>query len=172
LFVSVEPFTPVPEALYRDGVSCAVVAIHRSNPRAKDTQFIHTADEAYRGLPPGVHEGLMQAEDGAILEGLSSNFFAVLRGDLRTEGERALPGVTRALVLEVAQGLLSVVQLPVTVNELPDVEECFITSVSREILPVVKIDGRPIANGRPGPRTHELMARWAALVEREGEALF
>ncbi len=172
LFVSVEPFAPLPEALYREGVACALVPIQRTNPRAKDTSFIPTADEAYRALPPGVHEGLMRGEGGEILEGLSSNFFAVLKGELRTEGERALAGVTRALVLEVAQGLLPVSLRPVSVDQLPEVEECFITSVSREILPVVRVEGRPIAGGRPGPVTRELRAGWAALVEREAEALF
>jgi branched-subunit amino acid aminotransferase/4-amino-4-deoxychorismate lyase len=171
LFVSVEPFVPLGEALYRDGVACVLVSVHRTNPRAKDTSFIPTADEAYRVLPPGVHEGLMQGEDGAILEGLSSNFFAVLRAELHTEGERVLPGVTRALVLEVAQGVLPVTFLPVGTDQLHEVEECFITSVSREILPVVRIEGRPIAGGRPGRVTRELRARWATLVEREAEVL-
>jgi branched-subunit amino acid aminotransferase/4-amino-4-deoxychorismate lyase len=172
LFVSVEPFAPLGEALYRDGVACVLVPVRRTNPRAKDTGFIPTADEAYRALPPGAHEGLMRGEDGAILEGLSSNFFAVLKAELRTEGERALPGVTRALVLEVAQGVLPVTLLPVSVDQLHEVEECFITSVSREILPVVRIEGRPIAGGRPGQVTRGLRARWATLVEREAEALF
>jgi branched-subunit amino acid aminotransferase/4-amino-4-deoxychorismate lyase len=171
-FVSVEPFAPLPEASYRDGVSCVTVGLHRDNPRAKDTRFIATADLAYRALPPGVHEGLMRGEGGAILEGLSSNFFAVTRGELRTEGERVLHGVTRALVLEVARAVLPVVLLPVRVDQLAEVDECFITSVSREILPVVTIDGEPIGGGRPGTVTRDLMARWARLVRSEAEALF
>jgi len=172
LFVSVEPFAPLPEAFYRDGVSCGIVAVHRTNPRAKDTRFIPTAQEAYRALPPGVHEGLLLGEGGVILEGLTSNFFAVLRGELRTEPERALPGVTRALVLEIARSVLPAVLLAVRIEELPELDECFLTSVSREILPVVRIEGRTIAAGQPGQRTRDLMGRWAALLEREAEDLF
>ncbi len=172
LFVSVEPFAPLPEAFYRDGVSCVIVGLHRDNPRAKDTRFIGTAEEAYRALPSGVHEGLMRGEGGTILEGLSSNFFAITRGELRTEQERVLPGVTRALVLEVARPVLPVILLPVRVDQLPEVDECFITSVSREILPVVSIDGQPIGEGRPGTVTRDLMGRWATLVQREAEELF
>jgi branched-chain amino acid aminotransferase len=171
-FVSVEPFAPLPEAFYRDGVSCLNVGLHRDNPRAKDTRFIATADLAYRALPPGVQEGLMLGEGGTILEGLSSNFFAVTRGELRTEEERVLHGVTRALVLEVARAVLPVVLLPVRVDQLAEVDECFITSVSREVLPVVSIDAEPIGGGRPGTVTRDLMGRWATLVRSEAEALF
>src|SRR5437773_9304371 len=70
LFVSVEPFVPLPEALYRDGVSCATLPLRRERPQAKDTRFISQAGQAYSALTPGVHEGLMVADDGAILEGL------------------------------------------------------------------------------------------------------
>ena len=51
--------------------------MRRDNPHAKDTRFIATAQHAYGRLPAGVEEGLIVAADGAILEGLSSNFFAV-----------------------------------------------------------------------------------------------
>jgi branched-chain amino acid aminotransferase len=171
LFVSVEPFAPLPEAFYRDGVSCVTLGLHRQNPRAKDTRFIATADLAYRALPPGVQEGLMLGEGGAILEGLSSNFFAITRGELRTEEERVLHGVTRALVLEVARGVLPVILRPVGVDQLEEVDECFITSVSREILPVVTIDGHSIGGGRPGAVTRDLRGRWASLVQQEAEEL-
>ncbi|HKC12334.1 MAG TPA: aminotransferase class IV [Vicinamibacteria bacterium] len=172
LFVSVEPFAPLPEASYRDGVSCVTLGLRRQNPHAKDTRFIATADLAYRALPPGVQEGLMLGEEGAILEGLSSNFFALARGELRTEEERVLHGVTRALILEVGRGILPVILRPVRVDQLPEVDECFITSVSREILPAVRIDGHPIGGGRPGPVTRDLMGRWATLVQQEAEELF
>ena len=172
LFVSVEPFAPLPPSLYRDGVACATVAGRRDKPRAKDTGFIATAAAAYDRLPPGVHEGLLVDDDGAILEGLSSNFFAIAEGVLRSEELRALPGVTRSLVLEVAR-----VHLPVTLaalgrEALPQVTEAFITSVSRGVLPVVRIDGQVLGDGRPGPWTRAIMDDFAALVEREAEALF
>ena len=80
LFAAVEPFTPLPAALYESGVSCLTLPIRRENPHAKDTRFLETAAAAYGSLPPGRHEGLLVAEDGAVLEGLSSNFFAVREG--------------------------------------------------------------------------------------------
>ncbi|BCX03813.1 MAG: branched chain amino acid aminotransferase [Candidatus Roseilinea sp.] len=177
LFVSVEPFTPYPPSLYESGVWCVSVSLHRDNPHAKSTTFIASAADAYQALPAGAHEGLMIGEDGAVLEGLSSNFFAVMPSAigqeaplvLRTEEARVLAGVTRALVLEVAHEVLPVITEAVAYGDLPQARECFITSVSREILPVVRVDQIMIGDGKPGPITRALMQRFQALVQREAE---
>ena len=186
LFVSVEPFEPLPESLYREGVACVTIRGHRDRPQAKHTGFIATAAAAYRRLPPGVHEGLLVDNDGAILEGLSSNFFAILPGErrtgvfrtgartpleLRTEDARALPGVTRSLVLEVARRRLPITLAAIRRDVLPQASEAFITSVSRGVLPVVRIDGQAIGKGRPGPWTRAIMDDFAAMVEREAERI-
>jgi branched-chain amino acid aminotransferase len=171
LFVTVEPFTPLPAAVYETGVACLTVEVRRANPRAKDTRFIATAQSTYGRLPAGVEEGLIVAEDGSVLEGLSSNFFAVKDGVLRTAGDRVLLGVTRSLVLEVAAGVMRVEARAVTRDELTAVAEAFVTSVSREVLPVASIDGRAVGGGRTGAATRAVMAGFAALVEREAEAL-
>jgi branched-chain amino acid aminotransferase len=170
LFVAVEPFTPLPRAAYETGVACVTLALRRPNPHAKDTRFIATARAAYGRLPAGIEEGLL-VEQGAILEGLSSNFFAIVDAALRTEEERVLLGVTRSLVLEVAGGLLPVERQAVRVSELPRVPEAFLTSVSREVLPVVRIDGQPLGDGRVGPLTRRIVDGFAALVAREAETL-
>ena len=171
LFVAVEPFTPLPRRLYEQGVACVTLDVRRQNPHSKDTRFIAAAQAAYAPLPAGVEEGLLVGEDGALLEGLSSNFFAVVGGVLRTEEERALIGVTRSLVLEVAEGLCRWSRRAVRRDELPRVAEAFVTSVSREVLPVVRIDGRPVGDGGVGPRTRAIMDGLAALVSRETTAL-
>jgi branched-chain amino acid aminotransferase len=171
LFIAVEAFAPLPEWLYTDGVACVTLDLQRDNPRAKDTRFIATAQDAYERLPEGVEEALLVAPDGTVLEGLSSNFFAIRKSALRTEEARALAGVTRSLALEVAGALLPIQRVAVKRQELPLVDEAFITSVSREVLPVVRIDGRPTARGRVGPNTRAIMQGFAALVAREREAL-
>jgi hypothetical protein len=86
----VEPFSPLPASLYAEGARCATLPLKRITPHAKDTRFIASAQDAYGRLPAGIEEGLLVAEDGSILEGLSSNFFGVSTGALRTEGERVL----------------------------------------------------------------------------------
>jgi branched-chain amino acid aminotransferase len=171
LFAAVEAFVPFDSRAYQEGVACVTVPLHRKNPRSKDTRFIVTASDAYRSLPSGVNEGLLVADDGSVLEGLSSNFFAVLGGVLRTERARVLLGVTRALALEVASGVLPVEETAVQRTDLGRLTEAFVTSVSREVLPVVRIDGQDVGPGAPGPVTREIVRRFAALVETEAEAL-
>jgi len=171
LFVAAEPFSPLPARLYEEGVSCVTLDVRRENPHAKDTRFIAAAQSAYARLPRGVEEGLLVGDDGTILEGLSSNFFAVREGRLWTEEERALMGVTRSLVLEVAGTLMPVERRGIRREELPRVDEAFLTSVSREILPVTGVDGRPVGEGRVGPRTRALRDGFAGLLGREAETL-
>ena len=180
LFIAIEPFQPYPQALYESGVRCVSVSLHRDNPHAKSTRFIASAAEAYKSLPDGVHEGLMVGADGAILEGLSSNFFAIpLAHDnhpatLHTEEQRVLIGVTRTLVLEVAQRILPVSRTAATMYDLAQrqIGECFITSVSREIMPVVQIDAAQIGASTPGPITRQLMQGMATLIHDEAEPLY
>jgi len=167
LFVSVEPFEPLPAALYGSGVACVTLPLAREDPGAKSTSFIATAARAYAELPEGIQEGLMVAADGSILEGLSSNVFFVAFGSLFTEGARVLPGVTRSLVLEVAAGVLPVREEALNRSSLKDADEAFLSSVSRGILPVVRIDGAGLGRGVPGPIAQILGARLQSLATRE-----
>jgi branched-subunit amino acid aminotransferase/4-amino-4-deoxychorismate lyase len=88
---------------------------------------------------------------------------------LHTEDDRVLPGITRALVLEVVDAQIPVARRAVRLDELPRLREAFITSASREVLPVVRIDGRAVGEGGVGPRTRAIMRRFAALTHREAE---
>lgn len=168
LFVALFPFEPLPPALYAEGVACVTLPLRRDNPHVKDTRFLVAADAARARLPAEAHEGLMVDDtDGALLEGLTSNFFGLIGGELRTESARVLSGVTRSIVLELATALVPLRLEPVRRADLPALREAFITSASRGVLPVVRIDGAPIAGGRPGPLTQALVQRFADVVERE-----
>jgi len=171
LFVSVEPFVPPDRAMQQTGVACMTMRIERDRPEAKDTRFLGAAHTAYSTMPAMIHEGLLVADDGAILEGLSSNFFGILGGRLHTEDTRALAGVTRSMVLEIAKEVLPRGEGPIHRAAVPELDEAFITSVSREILPVVRIDGATIGGGAPGPVTKEIMRRFAGAIAAEVERL-
>jgi branched-subunit amino acid aminotransferase/4-amino-4-deoxychorismate lyase len=167
LYVTVEPLERLPERLYAEGVWCVTVPVKREDPRAKDTRFLATARAAQDALPEGAHEGLLVAPDGSLLEGLSSNVFVIRDGILHTAGDGVLPGLTRAMVLEAARDLLPLATRPLRVEELPEADECFLTSVSREVLPVVKVDAIRIGPGTVGARTREIMVRLRDLIGRE-----
>jgi branched-chain amino acid aminotransferase len=169
LFASVEAFAPLPERLYEDGAWCVTVPLQREKPQSKDTRFLSSAQGAYRGLPAGAHEGLLVGEDGALLEGLSSNVFAVVDGVLRTEDARALRGTTRALVLELARGIVPVSLEAVRKVDLGRATEVFLTSVSREVLGVVRVDDVTIGRGKPGALARELKKRYRARMRSAAE---
>ncbi len=168
-FVTIEPFTPFTHEVYQHGVACVTVPLRRDNPLAKSTAFNVAASAAYKKLPSDVNEGLMIADDGALLEGMSSNAFVIVGDTLYTENERVLFGVTRAIVLELAREILPVKLHAARIDDLAKFQECFITSVSREIMPVVKIDAQHIGTGTPGKITRELILRMRALVAREAK---
>ena len=149
--------TPQPEA-YRSGVRVITCQLQRDNPKAKLTASIPVADKIRGRLPTGVEEALMVDDEGCILEGLTSNFFAVKGGELWTNEEGVLSGITRSLVLDEAVRIeLPVNYRSITITKIPDLEEAFITSSSRGILPVKQIDRILIGSGRPGPITVRLM---------------
>ncbi len=149
--------TPPPEA-YCSGVRVITCQLQRDKPKAKLTASIPVADKIRGQLPTGVEEALMVDEAGRILEGLTSNFFAVKGDEIWTNEEGVLSGITRSLVLDEAVRIeLPVNFRSITITEISDLEEAFITSSSRGILPVKQIDEVSIGYGKPGPITKRLM---------------
>lgn len=113
----------------------------------------------------GCREAWLVDRDGMVTEGASSNAWIVDRdGSLLTRplGPDILPGVTRSVVLELARGLdVRVVERAFSVEEARGAREAFLTSTNALVLPVTSIDGRPVANGRPGSTTSALLAAYA-----------
>lgn len=148
-----ELLTPSPEQ-YQMGVNVVTIKARRENPKAKLSGFLPIARN-YRGQSDtSAHELLMVSEDNEILEGLSSNFFAVRNGVLHTAGSGILEGITRSFVLEIARKLNFPLSFDaIQLEDVARLDESFITSSSRGILPVVKIDDIQIGQGKPGQLT-------------------
>ena len=111
--------------------------------------------------------------DGRITEGASANLFAVLGGTLRTHpaDHHILPGITREILLEEAEQLgVAVVETAVTPKDLANAEEVFVTSTSADVMPVVRVDGRPVGGGQPGPVAQRLHTALRALRTRPAPA--
>jgi branched-chain amino acid aminotransferase len=157
IFISIEPLKSPSEEDYSKGVWVVTYPLHRENPEAKQTSFIKIAEQIRRKLPPGVHEGLLLDDLGRILEGLSSNFFYVRDNKLWTAPQGVLSGITRGLVLAAASAQdLPVVFRAAPITEVPMFDEAFITSSTRSVLPVHKIDDFIIGKGERGPLTQLL----------------
>jgi branched-chain amino acid aminotransferase len=157
---------------YTRGVRTITRQMQRDNPKAKLTQFIETAAVVRQGLGPDINEALMVGDDNRILEGLSSNFFAVKDGIIWTAEEDVLAGITRSLVLDVISGFgLPIEMSGVRLDAVEALDEAFITSASRAVLPVIEIDRQAVGNGRPGPVTKKLLQGYVERVESELEAI-
>jgi len=162
LILSIEPFQPLSAEVYEHGVRLATVQhAARHNPEAKTTDWMQDRARFEKALPPGVFTGLLVDHEGYILEGLSSNFYAVLDGELRTAGSGVLPGIAQQIVFEIAPPIIPLRREAVHVSDIPRLSEAFITSSSRGIVPAVEIDGQIIGTGTPGPITQALRAAYA-----------
>ena len=129
------------------------------DPAAKTGNYLNSVLALREARARGAYEALMLDAAGRVGEGSSSNVFAVRDGRLETPPEGGiLEGVTRRVVLDLAAALgLPAVELPLLPADLLSADELFLTSTTRELVPVVRVDGRPIGGGRPGPWTLRLL---------------
>ena len=156
----------------RNGVAAARLPFPRdaSAPWGGLKLLGHASAVAGRRLAAsrGAEEGLYVTAAGEVTEGTTSNVFAVVRGAVLTPPLDAgiLPGVTRAMVLALARrARLRVREMPLTARLLAAADEIFLTASTIEILPVIRLDGRRVGSGRPGPVTRALQARYAGHVQ-------
>jgi D-alanine transaminase len=132
----------------------------------KSTALLPNVLARQMAVDRGAREALF-IRDGVITEGTASTFCAVSSGTLLTHplGERILPGITRIVALRLCREMgIPVVERPVAVDGLPSIEEAMILSTTREIMPVIAIDGGDVGHGRPGPVTKRLQEAFAALT--------
>ncbi len=97
--------------------------------------------------------------DGVVTEGSHSNVFAVLDGELRTypRCNYILPGITRANVLELAAELgIPASETPLLEEEVRHAEEIFVTAITTDVMPIVRVNGAPVGSAEPGPETRAL----------------
>jgi D-alanine transaminase len=149
---------------------CAVVThpdIRWPHATYKTTQLLPVVLAKRKAQQARAHEVIFVDRDDQVLEGGSSNFFAVFGGRARTapDSRNILPGITRELLLEGSRDRCAVSDIARA--DLADAEEAFITSTTRFVLPVIAIDGVPVGDGRPGPVTRELAARLDTVFEAE-----
>jgi branched-chain amino acid aminotransferase len=172
LILSCEPFNPLAPSVFEKGVRVALVQdTARHNPEAKTTDWQINRQAIEAALPPDVFTGILVSGDGELLEGLSSNFYAILGGELWTAGTSVLPGIAQLIVLDVAPAVLPVRREAPRLADLPRYNEAFLTSASRGIVPIVQIDTTVIRAGTPGPLTCELRARYLAWAAAHMEEL-
>lgn len=159
---------PSPE-IYKTGVRVQISESHRDTPELKTTQYIASTKNLKEKLGQNVYEWLI-VERGVILEGITSNFFGVENGKLVSAGEGILHGITRRAILQLAESQDIQVELrPVCLSNLHELQEAFITSSSRGVVPVVKIEDQVIGNGLPGSVTQKLIQAYQHWISENAE---
>jgi len=163
-----------PQAFYDKGLEIITVSTMRNHPaalspRIKSLNYLNNILAKIEGLQAGCVEALMLNHRGEVAECTGDNLFLVSRGDVLTPPIDAgiLEGITRDAVIELARKAgLTVREIPLTKHDVYIADECFLTGSAAEIVPVVKVDSRPIGDGKPGPVTRDLEQRFHDLTRK------
>lgn len=173
--VYVEDFIRPSESLYEKGVTATIASVRRNpstalDPHIKSINLLNNILAALDAHERGVDEAILLNIAGNVAEGSNTNVFCV-RGDrVLTPPLSAglLEGLTRDYLFSVCRGAgVPCEEQDLTRGDLLSADECFITSTTREIVPVVSIDGTAIGSGVPGPMTRRLLTLFREAARRE-----
>lgn len=159
-------FAPPPPDLYAVGVTISVVSISRSQPSSispliKSNNLLPNAMAMREAMRRGAYEGLMLNYRGEITECTQSNFFIVKQGVVLTPPLESglLAGITRELIIECARETgVALTETVIGMHDLLIADEAFLSSTTRELVPVVRVDRHVLGSGQPGPVTTRLLS--------------
>ncbi len=170
IVIIVKPHVQLAEEVYRNGVTVSLVPIMRNHPGSvypliKSNNLLNNALAAQAAIRRGAFEGVMRNYRGELAECTTSNLFVVNNGEVLTPPLQSglLAGITRELVFELGPWTgVAVREAVLKDDDLLAADEAFLTSSTREVLPIVKVDDRPIGTGQPGPVTRRLLEAYRA----------
>ncbi len=176
VFVIADKIELYPGKVYRNGIELITAATQRVHPAAispsiKSLNYLNNILAKIEAIHAGTIEAIMLNHSGYVAECTGDNLFIVRGGRLETPpvSDGALVGITRAVVFELASKLkLAAGETHLTRYDLMTADECFLTGTAAEIVPVSKIDCRPVGTGKPGSVTLKLMAEFHKLTRTEG----
>jgi D-alanine transaminase len=171
LYISAKRTKPLPAALLRDGVPVITVPDQRwGRCDIKSLNLLPNVLAKQAAAERGAYEAWLVDADGNVTEGSSTSAWIVTEAGVlatRPNGVEILPGVTRAIVVDVARELGLKLELrPFSLEEARRAREAFLTSTSNYVLPIASIDGRPVGAGRPGPTAQRLHAAYLQATGR------
>ena len=163
--VIVKPQVDPPAEAFEKGVMVSLVSVVRNhpdtvNPLIKSNNLLNSALAMQEAIRKGAFEGIMRNYRGELAECTTANFFVVKDGAALTPPLDAglLAGITREFVFDIGGDVgVRVAEQVLRDEDLFGADEAFLTSTTREIVPIVKVDDRVIGSGRPGPITQKLL---------------
>ncbi len=164
------------EAAYQNGLTMATVATRRPRhdilpPLVKSLNYLNNVLAKVEAIQAGAEEGLMLNDQGLVAECTGDNIFVVRDGAVVTPPltAGALDGITRGVVIEICRELnIPIHERDLTRHEIFVADECFLTGTAAEVIAAVKLDQRLIGNGKPGPITQRVIARFRELTQTTG----
>jgi branched-chain amino acid aminotransferase len=174
LVIIARPHHAPDRRIYEEGVALSIVSIQRNapaalNPLIKSNNLLNNALAMQQALREGGFEAVMRNARGELAECSQSNLFIVSGGVVRTPPLESglLAGITRQFVMELCREEgIEVEEVSLHDADLLEADEAFITSTTREIVPVVQVDRRRIGSGTPGATTKRLISAFRVGVER------
>jgi branched-chain amino acid aminotransferase len=165
-----------PEEAYQNGLVMATVATRRPthdtlSPQVKSLNYLNNVMAKVEAIQAGAEEGLMLNERGLVAECTGDNLFIVRDGTINTPPitAGALDGITRKVVIELAASLgIPLREAELSRHDIYTADECFLTGTAAEVIAAVKLDQRPIGNGRPGPVTGRIIDAFRSLTRSTG----
>jgi branched-chain amino acid aminotransferase len=169
-----------PPEYYDKGLEIITVPTTRNlhnavNPAIKSLNYLNNILAKIEANNSGCEEAVMLNSEGYVAECTGDNIFIVKDGQMFTPplSAGALYGITRKVVIDMArESNMPVTEPNLTRYDLFNADECFLTGTGAELVPVVKIDGRVIGSGVPGPVTRDLVVRYHALTKVSGEPIY
>lgn len=161
LIVMTTDIPALPVHWYTKGVKVITFVQQRALPDAKATNYIPAVLALKQAKAQGAVEALYMTRGHMVLEGTTSNLFALIEGTLVTPGNGVLKGITRKTVLALGKKLFPVAEQNLALETLMSASELFITGTNKGIVPVVQVDDHIIGTGTPGPGTRALMSAMA-----------
>ena len=168
----VRALEPQDEALYEKGAAAIIATIRRNpiealNPAMKSSNLLNNALATREAYAKGAFEAILLNTRGEVAEAAGSNVFMVKGGLLLTPPLSCglLAGITREITLEIAAATgVPHEERVLYPEDLRAADEMFITSSLKELAPVVTLDGKPIADGKPGPISKVLLKAYRARI--------
>jgi branched-chain amino acid aminotransferase len=161
LLVMVTEVCPYPPKWYEDGVKIITVSLERQIPAAKSLNYLSAILALKEAYQQKAVEAVYTDREKNLKEGTTSNFFIFIDGKMITPGtEEILPGITRQVVLELAEHEFEVQIRDIHMDELIKAKGAFLSSSSKQILPVVQVDDLIIGKGKPCEQTRMVMNRF------------
>lgn len=164
LIIMVTALPDMPSSWYRNGIRVITNIAERALAGAKSINYIQASLALETARQKGAQDAVYVVPHGLVLEGTTSNIFAISDGRLMTPGRGILPGITRQVILDLARCHFSVQIRDVFLSELLEADEVFISGTNKGIIPVVQIDDTVIGKGVPGPGTRLLMENFPEFV--------